>query len=84
MKLIDEDQKKLDLCLSHEEISRMSKNKFKGIIEVKVKNFALAELNKLKAKHSKSEKIQSVKFQTANYLTDYRMSRKQQQLLFRL
>jgi hypothetical protein len=84
VKLIEEDQKKMDLCLSHEEISRMSRNKFKGIIEVKVKTFALAELNKLKAKHSKSEKIQSVKFQTANYLTDYRLSRKQQQLLFRL
>ena len=81
MKLVEEDHKKLDLCMSHEEISRMSKNKFKGIIEVKVKTYALAELNKVKAKHSKSEKIQSVKLQTANYLTDNRLKTKQQQLL---
>ena len=84
VKLVDEDHKKMELGLSHDEISKMSKSKFKAIIEVKVKTLAMAELNKLKAKHSKSEKFQSVKFQTANYLTDYRLSRKQQQLLFRL
>jgi hypothetical protein len=56
---------KMELELSHDEISKMSESKFKAII-------------------NKSEKFQSVKFQTANYLTAFILSRKQQQLLFRL
>ena len=49
-----------------------------------MKTLALTELNNLKEKHSKSGRIQSKKFQTAQYMVEPSLNKKEQQLLFGL
>ena len=62
----------------------MSKSKFQKIVKNKVETFALSQLEELKKKHSKSEKIESKKFEASKYLSDYRLNRNEQQVLFKL
>ena len=50
----------------------------------KIETLALLELNELKMKHSKSENIESTKLRTASYLVYQRLTKYEQQLLFRL
>ena len=82
--LVENDKNKLELSCDDSEIAQMSKNKFRNIVKHKVELLALSELRLLKNKHSKSENIQSEKLQIASYLIDHRLTRTEQQLLFRL
>ena len=84
VKLVENDKKVLDLDISDEEIEKISKNKFKKIVETKIDKYALQQLNALKSKHSKSQYLQSSSFKTAGYLIDERFSKSESQLLFRL
>jgi hypothetical protein len=84
VKLVENDKKVLDLDISDEEIEKISKNKFKKIVETKIDKYALQQLNALKSKHSKSQYLQSSSFKTAGYLIDERFSKSEAQLLFRL
>ena len=43
--LVESDKKKIRFDLEDEEIGKLSKNKFKTIVQKKVSNFALSELN---------------------------------------
>ena len=49
-----------------------------------IESYALIELNKMKAKHSKSGYLKSSSFQPASYLVDSNFSKKEAQLLFKL
>ena len=82
--LVENDKNKLGLSCDESEIAQMSKNKFKNIVKNKVELLALSELRLIKNKHSKSLNIQSEKLQIASYLIDHRLTRTEQQLLFRL
>ena len=84
IKLVEDDHAKLGLTLPYPRIAKTSHNMFKKLVEEKVKALALKDLNKLKEKHSKSEKFASSSLQVADYLKDPRLMKKQQQLLFRL
>ena len=84
VKQIDNDRKNVELDLDDLEISEMSKTKFKTIVNKKVTNLAIAELNKLKDKHSKSAYLKSDTFAMAPYLADSRFSKRETQVLFRL
>ena len=84
VKLVENDKKVLNLDISVEEIEKISKNKFKKIVETKIDNYALHQLNALKSKHSKSQYLQSSTFKTAGYFIDERFSKSESQLLFRL
>ena len=81
---MENDKKVLNLDISVEEIEKISKNTFKKIVETKIDNYALQQLNALKSKHSKSQYLQSSTFKTAGYLIDERFSKSESQLLFRL
>ena len=81
---MENDKKVLNLDISVEEIEKISKNKFKKIVETKIDNYALQQLNALKSKHSKSQYLQSSTFKTAGYLIDERFFKSESQLLFRL
>ena len=78
------DMNELGLEVEEREIIEMSKNKFKNIVKGKIENLALLKLNELKMKHSKSENIESTKLRTASYLVYQRLTKYEQQLLFRL
>ena len=82
--LVESDKKKIGFDLEDEEIGKLSKNKFKTIVQKKVSNFALSELNQLKSKHSKSNYLLSNSFKTASYLLDDNFTKQETQLLFRL
>jgi hypothetical protein len=84
VRLVEQDMVKLKLNLSKEEITLLSKQKFKTIIDMKIERYALIELNKMKAKHSKSGYLKSSSFQQASYLVDSNFSKKEAQLLFKL
>ena len=84
VRLVANDKVKIELDLSDEEIRKLSKTKFQTIVNSKVENFALSELNELKSKHSKSHYLKSTSFQTADYLKDFRFSKLESQLLFEL
>ena len=70
--------------MTDEDIQELSKAKFKNIIMKKIENHALAELNKLKMKHEKSDYLNSSSFKTAQYLVDEKFSKSEAQLLFKL
>ena len=78
------DMNELGLEVEEREIIEMSKNKFKNIVKGKIETLALLKLNELKMKHSKSENIESTKLRTASYLVYQRLTKYEQQLLFRL
>ena len=82
--LVEQDMVKLELNLSEQEISLLSKLKFKTIVDMKIERYALIELNKMKLKHSKSGYLKSSSFQPASYLVDSNFSKKEAQLLFKL
>ena len=72
VRLVQKDKQDLDLDIQNSEIEKLSKNKFKNVIDKKIESFALNQLNQLKAKHSKSDYLMSTSFQTSRYLVDSR------------
>ena len=81
---VQQDINELGLKVEEGEIIQMSKNKLKNIVKGKIETLALLKLNEMKIKHSKSENIESDKLRTASYLVDHRLTKYEQQLLFRL
>ena len=84
VKMIESDKSKVGLFLEDEEIQMMPKLKFQKLVKSKVEAYALNELAKLKDKHSKSEKLELKSFKCSEYLSDYRLNKHEQQLLFKL
>ena len=82
-------KQKFGISSSDEEISKMSKNKFKSLVEKKVNEFAFKYLKDIAARHSKSLKIleESSRLKTLkkkNYLQENNFSKVDTQLLFEL
>ena len=80
---------KFGISSSDEEISKISKNKFKSLVEKKVNEFAFKYLKDIAARHSKSLKIleESSRLKTLkkkNYLQENNFSKVDTQLLFEL
>jgi hypothetical protein len=84
VRLVTKDKQTIGLDLNDEEITSMSKGRFKNQVKSKVTNYALSELNAAKEKHSKSAFLHSSSFKTAEYLEDHRFSKLESQILFRL
>ena len=51
VRLVEKDKQDLNLDIQNSEIEKLSKNKFKNIIDKKIESFALNQLNQLKDKH---------------------------------
>ena len=66
------------------EIMKISKPKFKSVVDEKINRYALIQLNKMKVKHSKSEYLKSSSFKAASYLVDSNFTKNEAQLLFKL
>ena len=75
VKLIEKDRCLLELNISNDEIEKLSKSKFKNIINKKIERYTLTQLNDLKERHSKSDYLNSSSFKTAQYLVDSRFSK---------
>ena len=84
VRLVQQDKSALGLELPDEDIKKLSKNRYKKLVEKKIENYALVQLNQLKMKHSKSGYLTSSSFKTQNYFLDSRFNRKETQLLFKL
>ena len=83
MSQVTEDLKFCEIDLSDEQISAMSRYKFKSLVDKKIKEKAACYLSELQMKHSKSM-ILHQDSQIKEYLTSHRLSTHEKQLLFRL
>ena len=88
-KMIQEEKIKFGIDETDDQISKLSKNKFKRIIEKKVNSFAFKTLKVRASSHSKSLKIlSSIENQTVvkrqEYLRENRLTKDDCQLLFKL
>ena len=81
---IQQDKSEFDIVVTDEEISGMSQEKFRNLIEKKIQTAAINYLKVVAAKHSKSEKLVSDKLEKKAYFTDRRFSKEDVQLLFAL
>ena len=79
-------QNKLELMINYtdEEISNMSKDKFRTIVNRSVENFALAHLNTVASGHSKSQNLIKHRFVKESYFEDQRFSKSDSELLLAL
>ena len=84
--LVKENRNELGIPLTDEEISVMSKDRFKSIVNKAVNAFALDHFNKLatKSENSKCRDLVKSKFSREKYFEDKRFSRSEVELLFSL
>ena len=82
--IMQDERAKYEISESDDEISKMSQNKFRKIVEKKIHQHALKYLHGLASKHSKSTKIAAEKFEKKAYFNDRRFSKEDIQLLFAL
>ena len=66
---------KFDILETDNEISEMSKNKFKKIIKEKIEAHAIKYLNDIANINSKSKNIKNEKFQKMRYISDRRFTK---------
>ena len=87
--MIENEKEKYQIELTDEEISAMSKNKFKTVIDKKINTFAFQHLKQKAESHSKSLKIlDEIKDKTIakrkTYLKENILQKNDCQLLFKL
>ena len=83
-KIVTKDMTDVGLMLSENEISRMSKDRFKNIVKTKVRSSAFQYLLGLKQTHSKMSGITYRKYQLQEYLISPMFNNENRNLLFRL
>ena len=83
MTQVNEDLRYFDIEEIEEEITKMKRDKFKEIVDKKIRIKASENLTKLQMKHSKSMYLYQNDVM-AEYLTTHLLSVRQKQLLFRL
>ena len=81
---IKKDRKDLEIAATDEEIAKMTKWRFKSIINSAVEKKALEFLNKTANEHSKSKKLMKNKLTCENYFLDRRFQKSDIELLFAL
>ena len=81
---IEEDKKYLDIKMEDNDIRKLSKYKFKQILNEKIKEHSFKFLIKKKESHSKTENLIYDKLEIQSYLkSDSKLSNEQKQLLFK-
>ena len=70
--------------MSDEEVSNISKERFKNIVKNKAKEITIEYLENLKKKKSKSKQLDIGDLTTSPYLTDSRINKDERELLFKL
>ena len=79
---LEKDKKEFGISFNDEKIKTMSKGKFMKIVKGKAKLQTMIYLDKLKAKHSKSENLETEMMETQKYLIDNRIRPHEAKLLF--
>ena len=82
--IIQIEKSKYNITQNDVEISQMSKEKYKTMIEKKINSEAFKYLNELAKSHSKSRLISNDKFEKKPYFSDRRFSKEDVQILFAL
>ena len=82
--IIQTERENLHITLSDEEIEKMSREKYKSIVEKHIQSEGLKYLCGLAAPHSKSDLIVSDKLEKKPYFSDRRFSKEDVQILFSL
>ena len=80
---VEEDLSSCDINLTEDEIAKMSRWKFKQIVQRKIKEQSETYLTELQMKHTKSSLLQQGPTMQ-EYLKSEKLSTKQKQLLFKL
>ena len=78
------ERKDIKLAVSDEEIAKMSKNKFKVIVDIAIEAKPLENLNATANSHSKSKKIVKNKLACEPYFLDKQLHKSEIELLFAL
>ena len=78
------ERKDLKLAVTDEEIAKMSKNKFKVIVDIAIEAKALENLNATAHSHSKSKKLVKSKLACEPYFLDKQLHKSEIELLFAL
>ena len=81
---VDQDKKEINMMLTDDQISKMSKYKYKKYVKEKVRSTAFKDLLARKESHSKVEDICYNKFALQKYLSSSKFTMKQKRLLFKL
>ena len=82
--LVNENKKELYIDLSEEQISKMSKDRFRSIVSKAVDHKAMDHLNTIALSHSKSEDLIKPRLVRENYFEDQRFSKSEVELLYAL
>ena len=82
--LVNENKNELRISLTDEQISKLSKEKFKFTVTQAVERKALDYLNNLASSYSKSEKVIKQRLVMENYFRDARFSKSEIELLLAL
>ena len=80
--IVQENMRDLEIKLSDEEISEMSKQKFKTIVTTAVEKAAINFLNRKASTHSKSENLIKTRLKREEYFEDKRFTKSETELLF--
>ena len=83
-KILNDEKKKYGIEETDEEIGKLSKLKFKKIVEQQIKANAIKYLEDIAKTNSKSSNILNSKFEIREYFSDRRFSKEDVQLLFSL
>ena len=81
---IKKDKMELNLQLSDNQIRSLSKDKFRGLVNMRTKVIAIKCLNEVKSKHSKSSHINLTNLQAAEYLKSKNLNKEEVQTLYKL
>ena len=81
--LVENDLQSCGIQLTEEEITTMSRNKFKTLVNKKIRERSMLYLTELQAKHSKSQYLHQGQ-QMQEYLCTDRLTIREKQMLFKL
>ena len=82
--IIQQERVKYSVTETDEQISKLSKPKFRKVIKQKIKAYAIQYLDKMSEPHSKSARIKNKSLKKQSYFQDRRFSKEDVQLLFTL
>ena len=84
IQLLETDKRTFQIEMSDTEVSAISKLKFKNYVKKKAEELTVQFLAELATKHSKSDQLDVEDLSIPPYLTDYRFSKEDRELLFKL
>ena len=82
--MLENDKTNFQIKCTDEQISALSKQKFKNFVKKRANELTVKYLQKLKRKNSKSNQLEVENLEISPYLQDARFSREEREVLFQL